>query len=222
MLPFGGCLLISTHSTHSLHRIRELRPGLPWRLVLPTGTQSYHPDSPAGWLGLLSICNPVGLQSFLLASGCHHLTEVAWPTGSAAAVSLAAPQRMVRWLGPAGSVKVVGARKPKRGRPIFKYGRSWLIRSRCSMVCNYSNKSCPVDRLGKFLNSAYSHHSQFTWVELQFCSLQSSTSVAYFSSVQFQRANNYRSLSTTSTVFATLRVYASCGHLGSLLDISTG
>ena len=61
----------------------------------------------------------------------------------------------------------------ERERPNFKYGCLQLNRSRCPMVRNYSIKSSPVDRLGQYLNSACSHHSQFTSVQL--------TSVEYFS-----------------------------------------
>ena len=45
--------------------------------------------------------------------------------------------------------------------------------SRCPMVGNYSIKSCPVDRLGQYLNSACSHHSQFTSVQLSLAQLNS-------------------------------------------------
>ena len=41
------------------------------------------------------------------------------------------------------------------------------------MVGNYSIKSCPVDRLGQYLNSTCSHHSQFTSVQLILAQLNS-------------------------------------------------
>ena len=98
----------------------------------------------------------------------------------------------------------VGVRKSERERETNLKIRSFATQQeQVSMVHNYSIKSSPVDRLGQYLNSACSHYSQFTSVQLQFCSVQSSTSVEYFSSVQFQRAINYQSLSTTSTVTAT-------------------
>ena len=56
-----------------------------------------------------------------------------------------------------------GAKKSERERerPNFKYVRSRLNRSRlyCPIVRNYSIKSCHVDRLGQYLNSAYSDYS---------------------------------------------------------------
>ena len=46
--------------------------------------------------------------------------------------------------------------------------------NRCPMARKYSITSCPVDRLGQYLNSAGSHNSQFTSTSFQFSSAQHS------------------------------------------------
>ena len=68
----------------------------------------------------------------------------------------------------------VGARKLERDQILNTVIRGSLgARSRCPMVCNYSNKSCPVDRFKQYLNSACSHHSQFTPVHFNLAQLNS-------------------------------------------------
>ena len=72
-------------------------------------------------------------------------------------------------------------------------------------------KSCPVERLGQYLNGTCSHHTS-----LRFSSAQ-------FSLVQLNSKQLPVSLSMTAMVVATAWVYeSSCGHLGSLYEISTG
>ena len=59
-------------------------------------------------------------------------------------------------------------------------------------------KSCPVDRLGPYLNGACSHRSHFSSVQPQFNSSQFFSSVLQLSTVE--RLSNCWSLSTTCTL----------------------
>ena len=53
--------------------------------------------------------------------------------------------------------------------------------TKCPMIRKWTIKSCPVDRIGQYLNSACSHHSHFTSTSLQLTSVFSS---AHLSTVE--------------------------------------